>query len=141
MTVTIGWLHAGSSSKAILAAPSDREVGEFLRTRPLEALTPHTLVTREAVLAEIGRIRSLGYAESVGERQSAAGSVAAAVLRSDGTVLGSVSICATSPASTRPPAPPTAPSSPPSSAPPSPPPSDPFTRLGETTCPDGGTVR
>ncbi|WP_326640813.1 hypothetical protein OG884_37340 [Streptosporangium sp. NBC_01755] len=47
----------------------------------------------EALLAEVGRIRRLGHAESAGERQSAAGSVAAAVLRSDGTVFGSVSIC------------------------------------------------
>ncbi|WP_433359699.1 IclR family transcriptional regulator [Streptosporangium sp. CA-115845] len=96
MTVAVGRpysLHAGSSSKAILAAMSDRDISEFLRLQPFEALTPHTLVTPDALLAEVGRIRRLGYAESAGERQSAAGSVAAAVLRPDGTVFGSVSIC------------------------------------------------
>ncbi|MEU0521560.1 IclR family transcriptional regulator [Streptosporangium sp. NPDC006007] len=96
MTVSVGRpypLHAGSSSKAILAALPDRDVDAFLRLRPLESLTARTPVDPDALLVEISRIRRLGYAESAGERQPAAGGVASAVLRQDGTVFGSVSVC------------------------------------------------
>lgn len=86
-------LHAGSSSKAILAALDDQEVGEYLRHHDLEAVTESTVTDRAALEAEIARIRERGYAVSLGERQADAGSVAAAVRHADGSVFGSISVC------------------------------------------------
>jgi DNA-binding IclR family transcriptional regulator len=95
MTVELGRpypLHAGSSSKAILAlAPAD--LRERVLAGELPALTPQTITDREALVGELGRIAAEGVAVSFGERQPGAGSVAAGVLGLDGSVAGSISVC------------------------------------------------
>lgn len=95
MTVEVGRpfpLHAGASSKAILAfAPP--ELCEFVLEGPLETLTPLTLTDRGELEAELARVRETGTAVSCGERQSGAGSVAAPVIGMDGYALGSISVC------------------------------------------------
>jgi DNA-binding IclR family transcriptional regulator len=96
MSVSIGHsypLHAGSSSKAILAALPDAEVGEYLRLGRRERVTPATIVDAAKLRAEIAAIRRRGYATSRGERQADAGSVACAVHHADGRVFGSLSVC------------------------------------------------
>lgn len=96
MSVPLGTshpLHAGSSSKAILAALSDAEIQEYLDTRPLISITGSTITSRSQLRAEIEHIRELGYATSLGERQSGAASVAAAVFTANGDVFGSISVC------------------------------------------------
>lgn len=85
-------LHAGSSSKVILAvAPS--ELREQIVGSELARLTDRTISEREELEKELARIRRLGYAVSRGERQHGAASVAAAVFGPDGNVVGSVSVC------------------------------------------------
>jgi len=95
MTVEVGRpfpLHAGASSKAILAfAPP--EVREHVLEGPLEALTPLTVTDRARLEVELGQIRESGTAVSCGERQSGAGSVAAPVIGVDGYAVGSISVC------------------------------------------------
>ncbi|MEV4201573.1 IclR family transcriptional regulator [Micromonospora globbae] len=86
-------LHAGSSSKAILAAMSDAAIDEYLASHDLNVLTPATIASRHQLLEEIVQIRERGYAFSAGERDAGAASVAAAVLGMDGVVLGSISVC------------------------------------------------
>ena len=96
MTVRVGQsypLHAGSSSKAILAALPDYEIEEYLRTARLEALTGETIVATDRLRAEIGEVRAQGFALSRGERQIGAGSAAAAICYANGTVFGSISLC------------------------------------------------
>ncbi|SHK98523.1 transcriptional regulator, IclR family [Pseudonocardia thermophila] len=96
MSVPLGTshpLHAGSSSKAILAALSDEEIQEYLDSRPLTSITGATITSRAELRAEITRIREVGYATSLGERQSGAGSVAAPVFTVGGDVFGSISLC------------------------------------------------
>ncbi|MEU5723692.1 MULTISPECIES: IclR family transcriptional regulator [unclassified Micromonospora] len=96
MSVSLGTshpLHSGSSSKAILAALSDAEAEDYLDNQPLEAVTPSTITSPVRLRAELARIRRQGYAVSMGERQSGAGSVAAAVRYSTGQVFGSISLC------------------------------------------------
>lgn len=96
MSVTIGRhynLHAGSSSKAILAAMSEEEVHKYLTAHSLERSTDATIVDRAELEAEVRVIRERGYAISRGERQPDAGSVACAIHRLDGNVFGSVSVC------------------------------------------------
>lgn len=96
MSVSVGHsypLHAGSSSKAILAALSDAEVDEYLRQGRREHLTAATIVDAAKLRAEVAAIRRRGYASSRGERQADAGSVACAVHHADGRVFGSLSVC------------------------------------------------
>lgn len=96
MSVALGTahaLHAGSSSKAILAALSDDEIDEYLQGHPLDPVTDRTITSVRGLRAELDVIRERGYAASAGERQHGAGSVAAAVLLADGGVFGAVSLC------------------------------------------------
>lgn len=96
MTVALGTghpLHAGSSSKAILAALPDTEVDDYIDHHRLDGVTDATITSAETLREEIARIRKLGYAASSGERQSGAASVAAAIFGAMGQVVGSVSLC------------------------------------------------
>jgi DNA-binding IclR family transcriptional regulator len=96
MSVALGTrhlLHAGSSSKAILAALPDNEIGDYLDHHDLTQLTSSTITTLDTLWEEIARIRERGYAVSLGERQAGAGSVAAAVRGAGALVWGSISLC------------------------------------------------
>jgi DNA-binding IclR family transcriptional regulator len=95
MTVEIGRpfpLHAGASSKAVLAAAPEelrRHVLDTLRVR----FTDRTITDRRRLEDELARITADGVAVSLGERQRGAGSVAAPVFGPDGTVTGAISLC------------------------------------------------
>jgi IclR family transcriptional regulator, acetate operon repressor len=96
MSVSLGTshpLHAGSSSKAILAALSDAEIDEYIAEHGLDPVTDATITSEALLRKEIAQIRRQGYAVSMGERQSGAGSVAAAVRMANGQVFGSISLC------------------------------------------------
>lgn len=85
-------LHAGASSKAILAFLSDDEIDVYLGQPRLEELTARTVTNAAALRKEIAQIRKRGYATSVGERQEGAAAVAAPVLDHDGCVIAAVSL-------------------------------------------------
>jgi DNA-binding IclR family transcriptional regulator len=95
MTVEIGTrfpLHAGSSGKVILAfLPADRR--EAVLARPRAALTGRTVTDEAALRADLAVIAADGVADSIGERQAAAGSVAGPLFGPDGEVHGSISVC------------------------------------------------
>jgi DNA-binding IclR family transcriptional regulator len=96
MTVELGRrfpLHAGSSSTCILAFLPPAERREFLRHHELEALTPRTITTPEGLAARIADVRATGTAQSDGERQQGAGSVASPIFGVDGQVVGALSVC------------------------------------------------
>lgn len=85
-------LHAGSSSKAILAfAPDD--LRDHVLTHELAALTTKTIVDDGSLEEELDRIARMGVAVSRGERQHGAGSVAAPIFGPDDEVIGSISVC------------------------------------------------
>lgn len=95
LTVEIGRrfpLHAGSSSIVVLAflPEADREA---VLADPLLALTEQTVVNAEAMRSRLVETRRLGFAQSDGERQEGAASVAAPVFKLDGSVAGAVSVC------------------------------------------------
>jgi len=95
MEVTLGQrfpLHAGSSSKAILAVARP-DLREQVLTGELPRLTPRTIVDTERLRAELDAIRREAVAVSRGERQDGAGSVAAPVFGLDASVIGSISVC------------------------------------------------
>jgi DNA-binding IclR family transcriptional regulator len=95
MTVTVGKpypLHAGSSSKAFLAFMSDAQIEDYL-SGSLEHLTPLTLTDKDQLRTEIDLIRQRGWADSAGERQSGAASVAAPVFDATSGAIAVISVC------------------------------------------------
>lgn len=95
MTVELGRpfpLHAGASSKAVLAFASPSLRRDVLDAR-LEPVTARTVADRHALERELEEIHRCGVAVSIGERQAGAASVAAPVLGPAGDVLGAISVC------------------------------------------------
>lgn len=86
-------LHAGSSSKAFLAFLDEEVQEEYLASGTLAALTEATITNVKALREELKAIRQVGYAMSMGERQSGAASVAAPILDHGGAPVASVSVC------------------------------------------------
>ena len=85
-------LHAGSSSKAILAFLREAEIEGYLARHELTALTAKTITDRDKLLTELAAIRRRGYATSQGERQEGAASIAAPVFDHDGGVIAAISV-------------------------------------------------
>ncbi len=85
-------LHAGSSSKAILAFLDEAEVGALLGLHGLEALTDRTIVDEDRLRKELAAIRKRGYASSQGERQEGTAPIAAPVFDHDGRVIAALSV-------------------------------------------------
>lgn len=95
MSVTIGVpfpLHAGASSKAFLAFLPAEHIAAYLR-QDLNPLTENTVIDAGRLNRELGQIRERGWAESSGERQPGAGSVAAPVLDHRGQPIAVLSVC------------------------------------------------
>ena len=96
MTVAIGRrfpLHAGSSSKALLAFLPHEEQERYFEERPLEPLTDQTITNVKKLRQDLELIRERGYASSFGERQPGAGSIAAPLLNHRGEPAASISVC------------------------------------------------
>jgi DNA-binding IclR family transcriptional regulator len=70
--------HATSLGKALLAERTDDEVDALLPER-LEALTPHTLTSRQALFADLAETRARGYAVERGENTAGLGCFAVAL--------------------------------------------------------------
>ncbi|MFV2198562.1 IclR family transcriptional regulator [Nocardiopsis sp. LOL_012] len=96
MTVSLGVrypLHAGSSSKVLLAFLPEDEREAYLGREPLGPLTGETMVDTYELRRELDRIREAGYATSFGERQAGAASTAAPLLNHRGLPLAAISVC------------------------------------------------
>jgi len=70
---------AGAGSQVLLAQLKDDELTTAIKRLRLEKLTSHTIVSKEALLARIKRIRQQGYAVSSNERILGAMCVAAPI--------------------------------------------------------------
>jgi IclR family acetate operon transcriptional repressor len=95
MSVSIGTpypLHAGSSSKAFLAFLGQDAIDRHL-SEPLDPVTVGTQTDRRQLLRELAAIRERGWAESVGERQEGAASVAAPVFDHLRRPVAVLSVC------------------------------------------------
>lgn len=85
-------LYAGSAGKVMLAfLPRDRQE-DIIQSVPLDAFTPRTITDPEILRKELRKIRSQGYAVSIGEWVADAAGVAAPLLEKDGGVVGAISI-------------------------------------------------
>jgi IclR family acetate operon transcriptional repressor len=85
---------AGSVAKAILATLPDREAAALLASQPLPAFTPRSITTSDAYLAELARVRAVGYAVEDDEYLDGVCAVSAAIRDAGGHAVGTLSIAA-----------------------------------------------
>ena len=96
MSVSLGEpypLHAGASSRVFLAFLPDAHRERYLARVRWPPCAASTIVDGAGLREELLQVRSQGWARSAGERQDGAASVAAPVLRHDGTPAAVVSVC------------------------------------------------
>ncbi len=95
MTVRLGHpfpLHAGGSSKVLLAALPEDDQDEYL-AQPLASVTQSTITDPDQLRRQLAKIRKDGFAITYGERQRDAGSAAAAILDHTATAVAAISLC------------------------------------------------
>ncbi len=85
-------LFAGSAGKVFLAFVSKARSKVMLDSLKLEPLTPRTIAERDALEAEIDKIREQGYAVSYGEWILEASGVAAPIYDQNGDVAAALTI-------------------------------------------------
>jgi DNA-binding IclR family transcriptional regulator len=85
-------LHAGGVSRALLAFEPQAFWEEYLDHRELEALTPNTPATREALLAELRATRERGYSISDEDVTPGIAAVGAPILDHTDRVRASLSV-------------------------------------------------
>lgn len=84
--------HSTAVGKVLLAALPEEEVCAFYHERPMEAVTPRTITTMDALLAELACVRSREYA--VDDEEFAAGRrcVAAPIRDGSGQTIAAISL-------------------------------------------------
>lgn len=85
-------VHCTSSGKVLLAHLPPAVLAETVESLVLTPLTPHTITERDALLAELAKVRRRGWAEAVNEREIGVASVAAPVRNDRGVVVAAISI-------------------------------------------------
>ena len=86
-------LYAGASGRAIIAFFDDARLDDYLARTPLKALTADTIIDGDRLRRELAKVRSNGYAASLGERDPWAAAIAAPVFARGEQVIGSLSVC------------------------------------------------
>lgn len=84
-------LHCGSKGHVLLAHADPSFVDDYL-SRPLESLTPWTIVDSEVLRARFQEVRARGYAVTDRDVRVFSSSVAAPVVDDDGDVVASVTL-------------------------------------------------
>lgn len=86
-------LHYGSAGKIFLAfGPQELRETFFSGSEPYTKLTPFTPITAKKVWEEVRKVREQGYAASCEERVMGFAGLAAPVFRSDGELVGALSV-------------------------------------------------
>ena len=83
--------HASAAGKAILAFLSPSEL-DVLLARPLEAMTPYTIVDPDELRAQLALIRERGWAQTFHEATVDVGAVAAPILDPAGRPLAAIAL-------------------------------------------------
>lgn len=84
-------LHATSSGKVLLAHLDAARRAELLRTTGLEAFTPNTVTSREALERELAEVLKRGYSITLEELEIGLNAMAAPVRSFQGEVVAAVS--------------------------------------------------
>ena len=85
-------LHSTGIGKLLLLNYTGKQLNEFIARKGLQALTPNTLVTKEALIHKLEEIRQLGYALDDEECELGTRCVAAPVRDYTGRIIAGVSI-------------------------------------------------
>jgi DNA-binding IclR family transcriptional regulator len=96
MTVTLGEaypLHAGASSRALLAFLPEARIESYIKAGPLESMTARTIIDPQTLREDLAEVREKGWARSTAERKNGAASVAAPVRDHEGRAVAVVSVC------------------------------------------------
>jgi IclR family transcriptional regulator, KDG regulon repressor len=84
--------HVTSTGKVLLAHLEPDELTRLLATMRLTRKTPHTITTKQALLAELTKVRRQGYGENVFESEAGMVSIAAPIRGRTGRVVAAVSV-------------------------------------------------
>jgi DNA-binding IclR family transcriptional regulator len=95
MTSKIGhrrYLHTTGLGKILLAGLADKEVERLIKIKGLPPLTPHSITSEKALMSEIRRVRSQGYALDNQENELEGRCIAAAIRGPNDSTLAALSI-------------------------------------------------
>ncbi len=84
-------LHAGASSKVLLAALNESDWADYL-TSPLQQLTPNSITDFDELKEELFRVRKQGYAISNGEIDMGGRAVAVPIRNRSNKVIAALSV-------------------------------------------------
>lgn len=84
--------HAGAAGKVLLAYLSGPALADMLKRIDLVRMTPVTITKRPALMAELRKIRRLGYAIGRGERIPGGAGIAVPVYGTDSNVVASLAL-------------------------------------------------
>jgi IclR family KDG regulon transcriptional repressor len=87
-------LHSTALGKVLLSGLPDKELQRLVRLKGLPRLTPYTLVTKQALLAEISQVRRQGFALDNEENEPGGRCIGAPILGPGGRVIAALSISA-----------------------------------------------
>lgn len=87
-------VHASAMGKVLLAHLPAADLAAYLDRLTFAPITPHTLTSREAILAVLPEIRERGYALDLGEFKAEVSCLAAPVLNDRGRAVAAVSMTA-----------------------------------------------
>ena len=85
-------VHAGASGLSIMAFLPKAEQQRIVAIKGLAALTPKTITEPDVLGKELTRVRSRGYAISVGHRNLGAVAIAAPIFGTEGRVVGDLAL-------------------------------------------------
>jgi DNA-binding IclR family transcriptional regulator len=85
-------LHTTALGKCFLAGLPDKQVARLIRLKGLPKLTSNTLIAKTALMAELARVRKVGYAIDDQENELDGRCIGAPICAPDGRVLAAVSI-------------------------------------------------
>ena len=85
-------LHIGAAPKVLLAYLPKERINEIIDNKGLEAWTKKTIITREALMKELQKIKTQGYALSMGDVTEGAAALGCPVFNRDCEVVAAISI-------------------------------------------------
>jgi IclR family acetate operon transcriptional repressor len=84
--------YATGLGKVLLSGLHDDEILFRLSATTLESFTPHTVVDPQGLIAEIGKVRQLGYGMDYGEYTQGVICVAVPVFNEDAAITTAISV-------------------------------------------------
>jgi DNA-binding IclR family transcriptional regulator len=88
------YLHSTALGKVLLSGLPEKEVRRLIRIQGLPRLTPRTLVSRQALAAELERVRRQGFALDNEENEQDGRCIGAPIVGQGGRIVAALSISA-----------------------------------------------